>query len=162
MHNVSINRSINKPTHEVWKALDNFSDVYKYHPQVRHSESINKLPTGIGAERTCHFENGNIIKERIIAYESGKEYEIDIYDAGSFPLRKAVGRFQVNPISDNSSNVIFSMSFQPKFGPLGWLMAQLMMKNQFSKTLSDVLEGLDKNLQSGEVVSRKDSKTKAA
>lgn len=162
MHLVSVNRKINKPANEVWQTLDNFADVYKYHPHVKHSESINEVPTGIGAERTCFFEDGNKIKERIIGYDKGKEYTVEIFDNGSFPLTRAIGRLQVNSISDNSSEVLFSMSFQPKFGPIGWIMAQLMMKNQFSKILSSVLEGLDKNLQSGEVITIDKLKMKAA
>ena len=162
MHLVSVNRKINKSANEVWQTLDNFRDVYKYHPHVKHSESINEVPTGIGAERTCHFEDGNKIKERIIGYEKGKEYTVDVFDNGSFPLKKAVGRLKVVSLNNNESEVLFSMSFQPKFGPIGWIMAQMMMKNQFAKILSSVLEGLDKNLHSGEVISAKDIKKKAA
>ena len=152
MHSVSVTRRINKPVNDVWQAIDKFGDVYTYHPHVEHSKSINEIPTGVGAERTCHFTDGNKIKERIVTYNDGKEYEVDIYDAGSFPLIKAIGRLEVSPINDDNSNVIFSMTFQPKFGPLGWIMAQLMMKNQFTKVLANVLEGLDKNLQTGQII----------
>jgi hypothetical protein len=158
MHFVSVNRRINKPVTDIWQTLDKFGDVYTYHPHVKHSESINDIPTGIGAERTCHFENGNKIKERITTYDSGNEYEVDIYEPGSFPLIKAVGRLKVSPVSDDTSDATFSMSFQPKFGPLGWIMAQLIMKNQFAKILASVLEGLDKNLQTGQVITTKNLK----
>ena len=162
MHNVSVTRRINKSGKDVWQILDKFGDVYTYHPHVKHSQSINELPTGPGAERTCHFEDGNQIKERIITYDSGNLYEVEIYDSGSFPLTKAIGRLHVIEINDNTSNVVFSMSFKPKFGPLGWVMAQLIMKNQFKKILADVLRGLDRNLQTGDVTTRKNLKSKAA
>ena len=162
MHLVSVNRTINKPANKVWQTLDNFADVYKYHPHVKHSESINDVPTGVGAERTCHFEDGNKIKERIIGYEKGKEYTVDVFDNGSFPVAKAIGRLKVNSVGENSSDVLFTMSFQPKFGPIGWIMAQLIMKNQFAKILSSVLQGLDENLQSGEVITIDKLKLKAA
>jgi len=162
MHTVSVTRRINKPGNEVWQTLDKFGDVYTYHPHVKHSESINEIPTGPGAERTCHFEDGNQIKERIITYDKGNQYEVEIYETGSFPLTKAIGRLQVIAINDKTSDVVFSMSFQPKFGPLGWIMAQLMMKSQFAKILDSVLEGLDKNLHTGQVITRESLNKKAA
>ena len=161
MHDVSVTRRINKSGTDIWQTLDKFGDVYTYHPHVKHSENINKIPTGSGAERTCHFEDGNKIKERIITYNKGNQYEVEIYDSGSFPLAKAIARLKVMAITDNSSDVEFSMSFQPKFGPLGWIIAQMMMKNQFKKILGNVLEGLDRNLQTGQVITRENLKIKA-
>jgi hypothetical protein len=80
MHAVSVTRHINKSGKEIWQTLDKFADVYIYHPHVKHSESINEIPTGRGAERTCHFEDGNLIKERIISYDNGNQYEVEGLD----------------------------------------------------------------------------------
>jgi hypothetical protein len=46
------------------------------------------------------------------------------------------------------------MDFQPKYGPLGWLMAQMIMKKQFANTLNRVLEGLDTHLQTGKIIGK--------
>ena len=162
MHSVSVARRLNKPANEVWRTIDKFGDVYTYHPLVKHSESINDLPTGKGAERICHFEDGNKIKERIINYENDKKYQVEIYETGRFPLQTAIGTLEVHPEDEQNSTVSFKMDFQPKFGPLGWLMAQLAMKNQFAKTLAIVLEGLDKNLQTGQVITSDNLKVNAA
>jgi len=162
MHNVSVVRKIKKPVNEVWKKLDSFGKVSNYHPHVKHSETINEIATGSGAERTCHFEDGNRIKERIISYEAGSNYEVDIFDPGSFPLSKAVARLEVMPVNDESSEVVFSMSFEPKFGALGWVMAQLMMKKQFEKTLASVLEGLDTHLQTGQIITKQNYRLNVA
>ncbi|MCU4719645.1 hypothetical protein [Halapricum hydrolyticum] len=58
----------------------------------------------------------------------------------------------LEPIDENSTEVTFTMSFVPKYGPVGWLMAELMMKSQFRDTEEDILAGLDTHLQTGEVV----------
>ena len=162
MHQVSVNHKINAPTPKVWNVLDKFSEVYMYHPFVKHSESLNQLTSGLGAERTCHFEDGNKIKERIIAYEKGNSYHVEIYDPGNFPLRKAIALIEVRPEGQQQSTVTFNMSFQPKYGPAGWLMAKLIMKKQFESILKHVLKGLDTHLQTGGVVGRNGDTPKAA
>ena len=51
----------------------------------------------------------------------------------------------------------FEMSFQPKFGPLGWLMEATVMQSQFRRVLSQVLTGLEEHAQTGEIVSRRNT-----
>jgi hypothetical protein len=154
MHHVLVSRKIQAPAEKVWQKLDKFRDVYTYHPLVKHSEGINEIPTGIGAERTCYFEDGNQIKERITAYEKSKNYQVEIYDPGAFPLLKAVALLEVKTIDEQSSSVDFNMEFQPRFGPIGWLMAQFIMKKQFAQILKRVLDGLDTHLQTGQVIGK--------
>jgi len=162
MHQVTVHHKINASTPKVWDALDKFSAVYMYHPFVKHSESLNQKDSGLGAERSCHFEDGNIIKERIIAYEKDKSYHVEIYDPGKFPLHKAIALLEVKPEGNNSSIVTFNMSFQAKYGPAGWLMAKMMMKKQFASILKKVLQGLDTHLQTGGIVGKNGAVLKAA
>ena len=162
MHHVSVNHKINAPAAKVWEVLDKFSEIYKYHPFVKHSENLNQQDSGLGAERSCHFEDGNIIKERIIAYEKDKSYHVEIYDPGNFPLHKAIALLDVKPEGKNISIVTFNMSFQPKYGPAGWLMAKMMTKKQFASILKKVLQGLDTHLQTGGIIGKNEMVRKAA
>ena len=154
MFKVEVQHKINAPAENVWKTIDDFGNVFNFHPMVKHSESINDLPTGVGAERTCHFEDGNQIEERIIDYKINKEYQVDIYDMGKFPLNKAIATLGINHDDDQETTVYFVMDFQPKFGPLGWLMAQMVMKKQFASILYKVLQGLDTHIQTGKIVGK--------
>jgi len=75
------------------------------------------------------------------------------------------GVAQVRPIDaidEDRSRVTFEMSFEPKYGPLGWLMGATVMQTQFRKTLSSVLAGLETHALTGEVVSRRDTIAAAA
>ena len=58
-------------------------------------------------------------------------------------------------LSDDRTRVTFSMHFLPKFGLLGAIMARVMMKAQFRKLLSRVLEGLEVHLKTGAIVGPK-------
>jgi len=90
----------------------------------------------------------------IIEYQNGKNYQVEIFDPGRFPLSKAVGQLVVHSDNDQASTVHFNMNFQPKFGPLGWLMAQMIMKKQFAGVLNKVLAGLDTHLKTGKIVEK--------
>jgi len=43
-------------------------------------------------------------------------------------------------------------NFTPKFGPIGWVMAKVMMKSRFRKTFEEVLAGLDSYVHTGQKI----------
>ena len=161
MHHVQVDRVIDRPADAVWAILDDFGGVYRFHPLVEKSPITNGISSGLGAQRVCHFDDGNTIREKIVAYEPGRELEVEIVDPGKFPLRRAVGRFSVEPLDNTRSRVSMEMAFQPKFEPLGWVMGKTLMVPQFRKILGRILEGLETHLRTGEVVSRKPRPTAA-
>lgn len=162
MHKVVVKRDLDLPADRTWEILDDFGAVHRYHPLVDRSPIQNGIDSGLGAERVCHFDDGNSIKERITDYEEGRAYTVKIVDTGRFPLRSAVARLSVEPLERDRSRVGFEMSFEPKYGPLGWLMGATVMQSQLRKTLSDVLAGLEAHALTGGVVSRKPGITAAA
>lgn len=155
MHKVVVQRQIEVPLAQAWRILDDFGGVYRYHPIVEKSPIDNGIGSGLGAERICHFDNGDQIKERVVEYESGQEYTVDIIDPGKFPIKTARGRLSLDSIDEDRSRVTFEMSFEPKYGPLGWLMGATVMQTQFRKILGQVLEGLETHAKTGEVVGRR-------
>ena len=155
MHEVQVARTIDVPADEAWKIIDDFGGVHQYHPLVERSPIKNGVASGLGAERVCHFDNGDAITERITGYEAGREYTVEIIDMGKFPLKVAVGTIGVSPAGQDRSTVRFDFRFQPKFGPVGWLMGKTMMRSQFRKILGNVLAGLETHAKTGTIVSRK-------
>ena len=162
MHTVVVEREMKIEADEAWKILDDFGAIYRFHPNVDKSPIENGIESGLGAERVCHFDNGDQVKERITGYEPGQELTVEIIDPGNFPLKTAVARINVSPNGDGASGVRFEMSFQPKFGPVGWLMGATVMQSQFRKILSQVLAGLETHAQTGEIVSRRSALAAAA
>ncbi len=157
MHEVQVARTIDVPAEEAWKIIDDFGSVHQYHPLVERSPIKNGVASGLGAERVCHFDNGDAITERITAYEAGREYTVEITDPGKFPLKTAVANIALTSLDNNRSRVRFEMSLQPRYGPIGWLMGATVMQSQFRKILSQVLAGLETHAQTGEIVSRRNA-----
>ena len=152
MHTVSATRTIDTPVATVWNAIDDFGNVYRFHPKIEYSESINDVAAGEGAKRQCDFYDGAAIREEVVESVPEQRHVTNVFDLGSFPLKKMVGRLDLEPIDEDSTDVKMTMSFVPKYGPVGWLMAELMMKRQFRDLVEDILAGLDTHLRTGENV----------
>jgi uncharacterized protein YndB with AHSA1/START domain len=152
MHTVTATRTIGAPVATVWNAIDDFGNVYRFHPDLEHSESINATTTGEGAQRQCDFYDGGTIREEVVESVPEQRQVTNVFDLGSFPLKEMVGDFGLEPIDESSTEVTFTMSFVPKYGPVGWLLATLMMKSQFRGIAEGILAGLDTHLQTGEIV----------
>ena len=154
MHTVAATRTIDMPVATVWNTIDDFGNVYRFHPKLEHSGSINDVATGEGAKRQCDFYDGYAIREEVVESVDRERLVIDTYDTGTIPLRENVTRMDLEPIDENSTEVTMTMSYVPKYGPVGWLMDKLMMKSQLRDLLEDILAGLDTHMQTGEIVGR--------
>lgn len=142
MHSVRRSRILHAPTDRVWDALDDFGGVWKYNPNVASSQIINDIETGEGACRECVFSDGSRIEETIVDYDPGEGYTVEFTDVGSYPLVSNVVRIDVEAVDDHHSKVTFSAEFQPKYGPLGWLLGRVLMEQRFENRFDEVLEGL--------------------
>lgn len=154
MHTVSVGETIDAPIEDVWSVLDDFGGVANYNPNIKASSIVDGPDTGVGATRECSFHDGNRIEEEIVEYESKGGYTVNFLDVGEFPLKTNVVQIDVEPIGDSRTAVTMTADFIPKYGPIGWLMAKLVMKSKFEETFNEVLEGLESYVQTGQKVDR--------
>ena len=151
MHYVTVKREINHDIDAVWNVLDDFGAVHKYHPGVKNSNTIGEKKTGIGAKRVCHFYDGSSLKETIIKYVPNHEYSFALSEF-SLPLKQATSHFKVAPLRNGNSELTITLDFQPKFGPVGWLMAKLLIRPTLTKALHGLTKGLDDYMTTGKFV----------
>ena len=154
MHTVQVTRTVHAPADRVWDAFDDFSAVANFHPLVELSPALNGIERGVGAQRECHFYGGGTIQEVVRESRPGRRQTVEIVETGPFPLKKAIANIELTP-RDDATDVTFTMNYEPKYGPLGWLMAKTVMGGQFAKTFDRVLKGLDDHLRTGQLVGPK-------
>lgn len=152
MHEIMVTREIPTSKERIWKVLDDFGAISTYHPQVERSPITNGVTSGKGARRTCYFQGGGSCDEEITAYRPGTGYTFAVSNFVSFPVARAVADFDISQVAHGTSRVTFRMRFIPKFGPMGWVMAKLMMKAQFRKIMGQILKGLEDQVLAGQVV----------
>ena len=151
MHSITVKREMNNNVETVWKVLDDYGSVYKYNPGVESSEILGEKNTGLGARRVCNFYDGSSLKETIIRYVPNQGYSFELSDF-SLPLKRATSHFQLEPLSRDRCLLSVTIEFEPKFGPLGWLMAKLLMRPMLTKALNGLTKGLDDYMTSGQLV----------
>ncbi len=151
MHNVTVKKNINHSVEAVWSVLDDFGSAHRYNPAVETSEVIGSKPTGVGAKRECHFYDGSSLKETITEYTPNQGYSFTLSDF-SLPLKYAASRFEVSALGSDNSQLSITLEFEPKFGPVGWLMAKLMIRPKLTNALQGITKGLDDYQTTGQVV----------
>jgi len=146
---VEVSVMLISPREAVWNNLKDFASVQNYHPTVTSSTRLNDKVTGIGAERSCTFNDGNTILERIIDYYEGDHYVVDIFDMGKMPLKSAQAIVGIRMGVDGLAELFMSMEFKAKFGPLGWVMERMMMAKMFKRLMLSILNGLNAYSKTG-------------
>lgn len=111
---VHIQRHMKAHTNVLWKYLADFSNVYQFNPLLKHSKCINDSDNeGKGAERECYMLDGSYVKERVIEWEEGKFYTVEVFET-TMPIKSARATLGVASIDKRLSNSYMHMEFEPK------------------------------------------------
>ena len=112
---IHIQRQIRSYPDVLWKYLADFSNIYQFHPLLKNSKFIEgSCVAGKGAERQCFMLDGSYIKERIVAWEEGKYYTVEIFET-SMPIKSARATLGVAPIDKCLSSAYMNMEIEPKY-----------------------------------------------
>ncbi|MCP5107828.1 MAG: hypothetical protein GY950_30855 [bacterium] len=69
------------------------------------------------------------------------------------PLHEAHAELLVEPLDKGGTKVTWGMDYRVKFGPIGWLLGQTIMKFMMGKILDGNLKGLANKVQSSRTAS---------
>ena len=154
MPSVTLQRVINAPVEEVWAAWDDYAHIDKFNPNLSNSHLLEgSEKSGLGAERQCNMSDGkNYIQERVVEYKKNERMKVEIFN-GTFPLKSNFATIDMRQNGPRQTELTFTMEFVPKYGLLGRMMVP-MMKPQFRKLLSGLLEANKDFVERGVVVSR--------
>ncbi|MGI9400288.1 MAG: SRPBCC family protein, partial [Rhizobiaceae bacterium] len=104
---------------------------------------------GTGSRRRNHFENGTSVIEEVTSWQPGKGYTVKLSDMAAMPLHEASSQISIAPEGDQSK-VIWSFDYRVKYGVLGWLMGQILMKMMMGKIIDGNLKGLADKVRSNQ------------
>jgi hypothetical protein len=143
---------INTSAERVWSVLGKFMHIDEFHPRVSKVDVLSEAAAGVGASRRCHFKDGSSVVERVIDWQDGGSYSVELSEF-SLPLKRAVATLGVESLGPERSRLKMGMEFQVKYGPVGWLMGQMMMKRMMGRLFLVVLHGLENRVANGAVAS---------
>lgn len=153
MSNITRSVIVQASTQQVWAILGDFGGVHRWHPKVETSPITNDISEGLGAERICNFYDGTSVKEEIVEYREGEMLKV-VLSEFSMPLNHGEATISLRKLSDEETEVSFSMDYEVKYGPLGWVMNSLMMTPMMGKMFEQVLGALDHHVVTGELIGR--------
>ena len=139
---------INAAPDAVWAMVGRFMHIDEFAPQVTKVEALTDGDDGVGSTRRCHFENGDSVVEKVTEWDDGRRYRVQLSEIDNMPLHEMHAGFAIEPLAGGRSRVNQFMDFRVKYGPLGWLMGQTMMKMMMGKIMAGNLQGLADNLPS--------------
>ena len=153
-HHCEKTLKVNVPAEKIWQVLEDYNGIEKFAMTIKSSASVNEISTGLGAKRSCTFNDGSSLVEEIIEYQAGQGYKMDISNH-SMPLKSMQSEMKVTVIDENSSEIYMSADFVVKGGPLGWVMGKLLMRPVMKGIFKKVMTGLAYHCATGELISDK-------
>jgi hypothetical protein len=131
---------------QVWAVLGRFMHIDEFHPRVTRVEAMSEAPVGVGATRRCHFKDGTSAVERVVDWQEGASYRVQLSEY-AMPLNQLFMSLSVAATTPTSSRVTMELRYQVKYGPLGWLLGTTMMASMMGKMMLMVLGGLSERVQ---------------
>ncbi len=153
-HHCEKTLKVNVPAEKVWQSLEDYNNIEKFAMTIKSSASANEISSGLGAKRTCTFNDGSSLVEEIIEYQEGQGYKMDISNH-SMPLKSMQAEMKVTAIDENSSEIYMSADFVVKGGPFGWVIGQLIMQPVMKSIFKKVMTGLAYHSVTGKLVGKK-------
>ncbi len=141
---------INAPKDKVWEILADFGAIINYNPGISNSYSTSEANQGVGAMRHCDLLPMGSIEERIIEWNEGSDYLVDIYQFNGPvpPVKNAKARLSVE--ADGEQTIAhMSLRYEMKLGFIGNAMKSLMLDAQYQKAVTGILQGLKYHAETG-------------
>ena len=133
----------------VWAVLGNFMQVDEFAPEIVSVDALTDGDVGTGSKRRNHFKNGSSLVEEITEWEPAKRrFRLQMLEMESIPLHEGYSAMSVEPRTNGGSKVVWDMDYRVKFGPLGWLLGQTVMKMMMGKIIDGNLKGLAEKVRS--------------
>jgi len=143
---------IDAPKDQVWMTLADLGAIQNYNPMVTKSHYTSETRAGIGATRHCDFSPIGSVEERVVSWEDGEQYTIEVYESQMMPMT-VTAHFQLRP-NGGSTNISLTMEYSVKGGKLGAL-AEKPMQKQVAKMAERMLNGLKHYIETGEQITPK-------
>ena len=140
------NLTIDATPDAVWDVLSRYMHIDEIAPQITSVDALTDGEVGLGSKRRNNFANGASVVEEVTEWKPGSGYTVRLSEMAAMPLHEASSEIRITP-TEGKSKVTWTFDYRVKYGPLGWLMGQTMMKMMMGKIIDANLHGLSKRVQ---------------
>ncbi len=136
---------------EVWAVIGRYMHIDEFAPFIASVDALTDGKDGMGSKRRCHFDNGSSLIEEVIEWQPNRGFRVRLSDLDPMPMQEALAEISVAPLENSRSRVTWSMDYRVKYGPIGWLLGQTVMKLMMGKVLLANLNGLAERVRSNQM-----------
>ena len=134
-----VKRVIKARKEDLWEILGDFSNIQRFHPMLKGSHFIEGSNScEVGSMRQCNFNDGNHIKERILEWDEGNSYTVDIF-SGSLPIEYAKATLGLIDNGDGTTTAYMDMDIRARNK---WMNPMMYMMYKY-KGIPSILKGLE-------------------
>jgi len=132
----------------VWGVLSRYMHIDEFAPAITSVDPLSGGEIGVGSKRRNHFQNGTSLVEEVTEWKPGSGYTVQLSDMAAMPLHEASSQIRLVPIGERTK-VTWTFYYRVKYGPVGWLMGQTLMKMMMGKIIDANLQGLSETVRGG-------------
>ena len=97
---------------EVWRALGDLGNIAAYNPGLESSSYLDDS-RGEGASRRCIISDKVALDERVVAWEAGRSYTLELFNATTFmPYAELLVSFEVSESDSEQTRVEQTIAFR--------------------------------------------------
>jgi hypothetical protein len=133
------------PPERVWAMLSDLLAVQHYNPGVRSAALVGDKSHGVGAVRSCALAPSGRVVERVTHWEDGHALGLEVVES-DWPILTMSWVTRVVPDA-GGCRITQELEYEPKFGPVGWLLDRLVMERKLRSTLDGVLASLARHAE---------------
>ncbi len=126
----------------LWSVIGRFMHIDEFAPLVASVEALTDGEDRVGSKRRCNFDDGTSLAEEVTIWEPNRMYRVRMSEMAAIPLHEAYAEISVEPLDKGGARVTWGMDYRVKYGPVGWLMGQTMIKMMMGKIIDGNLRGL--------------------
>jgi len=124
----------------VWALLSDLEAVQRYNPGVRAAGIDGQQRTGVGARRFCELVPKGRVVERVTHWEDGRAIGLEVAES-EWPIHFMRWVTRLEPL-EGATRITQSLEYRVKFGGIGWMLDNLVMKRKLSSALDQVFASL--------------------
>lgn len=138
--------TVNAPIEKVFQALAVMEGLEKLDPNVKKSNALSQITSGLGAKRRVDMKDGkNWFEEKVTNYRPNESITYEL-TACSFPVQALKYTYTVER-AGNQTKVRQEMAYQIKFGLFGKILDRLMIRKQYNQGIQGFFTGLKSSFE---------------